>query len=137
MFDFKLKNRGVALFVVLVTIFVVIILANIALNLMISQSRFTHHKVIRIQAEYAAWAAINYANEMLRLRTTNPLLGWDSSSCPALTGGCPLADANFPASITAVNIILAASNTPDCPSPPAPLDVTCISAQVQYAGPNP
>jgi len=135
MSECKLKNRGVALFVVLGTIFVVIILANIALNLMISQSRFTHHKVIRIQAEYAAWAAINYANEMLRLGTANA--GWDAASCPAALGGCPLAFGDFPPTITSVNIILAQSNTADCPSPPAPLGVTCISAQVQYASINP
>jgi len=137
MLDFKLKDRGVVLFIVLGTIFVAVILANVALNIMVSQSRFTRHKVSRIQAEYAAWAAINYANEMLRLRTTNPGLGWAAGDCPA-PGGCPLPDLpSFPPTILSVNIILALSNTPNCPSPPAPLGVTCISARILYANPTP
>lgn len=136
MFDFKLKNRGVALFVVLGTIFVVVILANIALNMMISQSRFTYHKVGRIQAYYAAWAAINYANEMLRLDIAGG--GWNAGSCPPAAPCAMPADATFPAAVLQpINIILAASGTPACPVPPNPQGVTCIFIQVQYADPLP
>ena len=134
MSDFKLKNKGVALFVVLATVFVVVVLANIALNVMVSQSRFTHHKVGRIQAYYAAWAAINYANEMLRTNT------WDASAgdCAAPVG-CDLPpDLNFPGPIQQpIKIFLAPSGTPNCPAATNPPDVTCISVQVQYVDPTP
>jgi Tfp pilus assembly protein PilX len=127
MFDFQLKERGVALLVVLATLFVVVILANIALNTMISQSRLTHHKVNRIQAEYVAWAAVNYAQE--RLRTG----AWSSASCPAATP-CPIADASFPSSVASVDVILRASGIGGCA---APSGSTCVSAEVTYIDPAP
>lgn len=128
MFDLKPKERGVALLVVLATILVVVILANIVLNIMVSQSRFTHHKVNRIQAEYAAWAAINFAQEMLRTGA------WTPASCPG-PGGCPLFDGTFPTTIVGqtVTIILA----PPGGACAAPVGSVCVSAQVDYVRPTP
>lgn len=64
---------------VLGTILVVTILANVIMGLMLSQSRFTHHQVSRIQAYYACVAAMNYVLEQLRLGvggwTPNPPSG--------------------------------------------------------------
>jgi Tfp pilus assembly protein PilX len=66
-----LNKRGVALYFVLATLLVVIILANVILSLIGSQTRLTSHQVKRIQAYYAAQAGVNYALERLRLNATN------------------------------------------------------------------
>ena len=63
---FKLGNKGIVLFVVLMTVVMVIILGTIVLGVMLSQNRFSHHKVSRIQAYYASLAGLRYASEMLR-----------------------------------------------------------------------
>jgi len=68
----KLDRKGIVLFIVLGTIFIVLLLANIILNLFTSQARLTHHQVSRIQAYYASMAGVNYAIEKLRLGTA----GW-------------------------------------------------------------
>lgn len=60
-------TRGVLLIMVLGAILVVTILANIALNIISSQAKLTHHQVARTQGYYAALAGVNYAIEKLRL----------------------------------------------------------------------
>jgi len=127
MSDLKPKEKGVALLVVLATILVVVILANIVLNIMVSQSRFTHHKVNRIQAEYAAWAAINFAQEMLRTGA------WNSGTCPP-PGGCPLNDGTFPNSIIQPVIIILRPAGGVCGAPAGSI---CVSAEVDYVRPTP
>ncbi len=123
MFDFKLKERGVALFVVLATIFVVVLLANICLNIMVSQSRLTHHKVNRIQAYYAGWAVINYAQEELRRGK------WTAPSVHFLP-----TDLSFPASvIQPIRIVLSTPGV-NCA---APIGCSCVSVQIQYTNPTP
>jgi Tfp pilus assembly protein PilX len=62
----KSARRGVALFIVLGTILIVVILANVVLNIILSQSRLTHHQISRIRAYYAGLAGMNYALEQLR-----------------------------------------------------------------------
>jgi Tfp pilus assembly protein PilX len=126
MSQFNLKEKGVALLVVLATILVVVILANIALNFMVSQSRLGTHKVNRLQAYYAGLAATNYAHEMLRSGT------WDPTSCLA---GCAFPnDANFPASVQQpLNIVF----TPAGGACGAPAGSICVSVQVQYLDPIP
>jgi len=64
--NLRLNNKGVVLIIVLATLFVVVLLANIILGLMSSQSRLTHHQVSRIQAYYADWGGVNYAYDKLR-----------------------------------------------------------------------
>lgn len=123
MFDFKLKKRGVALFAVLATIFVVVLLANICLNTMVSQSRLTHHKVDRIQAYYAGWAAINYAQEELRRGN------WTAPSVRLLPS-----DPNFPASVLQPITIILMQPGLNCN---APVGCTCVIAQIQYVDPTP
>ncbi|MDD5347746.1 MAG: hypothetical protein PHT59_03940 [Candidatus Omnitrophica bacterium] len=62
-----LNNRGVALYFVLAILLVVVILANIILSFITSQTRLSTHQVKRIQAYYAAQAGVNYALEQLRI----------------------------------------------------------------------
>jgi len=64
-------KKGVALYMTLFAILLVIILANIILRIMSSQSRLTHHQVSRIQADFAAMAGINLALEKLRVGDAN------------------------------------------------------------------
>lgn len=59
-------KKGLALFFVLSMLLITVILANVVLSLILNQSRFTHHKISRIQAYYAAQAGVNYALEQLR-----------------------------------------------------------------------
>ena len=80
-----LGNRGAALAVILGTILVVVVLANILLNFMLSQNRLTHHQISRIQAYYAGMGAMNYALERLRKGTW--VVGTD---CLSTSGGCPV-----------------------------------------------
>ena len=70
------NNKGVALLIVMGTFLVVVVLANVILALISSQSRLTHHQVSRIRAFYAAKAGIVLAFEKLRLKqwSQNPTL---------------------------------------------------------------
>ena len=70
------NRRGFALYLVLTILMVVVILANVVLNLITSQSKLTHHQIKRIQAYYAAQAGINYALENLRVNNA----AWMSSA---------------------------------------------------------
>ncbi|MBU0503961.1 MAG: hypothetical protein ABH882_05855 [Candidatus Omnitrophota bacterium] len=67
----KLNNRlvsqkGVALLLVLSSLLIVAILANIVLGFILNQARLTKHRVSRIQAYYAAQMGVVYAREKLR-----------------------------------------------------------------------
>ena len=130
MFKFPRGEKGIALFMVLGTILIAVVLANVMLAMISSHGRLTHHQVSRIQAYYASQAGVNYANEMLRSGA------WNSASCPA-PNGCLLSalDANFvsdfPHIISDVKIILLTPGTSTCP---ATLDAgtVCINATAIY-----
>ena len=66
MFSLRTNIKGIAISLVLGTLLVVVILANVILSIILSQSRLTHHQVSRIQAYYAAQAGMNLAFEQLR-----------------------------------------------------------------------
>ncbi len=70
------SKKGVTLIIVLGLILIVAILANVALSIISSHIKFTHHRVSRIRAFYAAQAGAVYAFEKLRL-------GNDSTWIPA------------------------------------------------------
>lgn len=98
MFNF-VNRKGVALFLVLTMLLVVVVLANVVLNLVLSQARLTHHGASRIQAKYAAMAGVNYALERLRNGT------WSyPANCPN-PGGCALPLTDFPSSISEIRVI--------------------------------
>jgi len=100
---------------VLATIMIVIILANIVLSIVLSQTRLTHHQVSRIQAYYAGLAGMNYALEQLRTGNwTAPLV-------------YSLSDSSFPHTIRGVTIVLdPPRNAPPCNS------TACINVTVDY-----
>jgi hypothetical protein len=60
------SQKGMALFIVLGTILVVVILANVMLTIMLSHFRLTHHQLSRIRAYYSAIAGMNMAFDNLR-----------------------------------------------------------------------
>lgn len=102
--------KGVALFMVLGTIIIVITLASIILTIVSSQSRFTHHQVSRIQAYYAALAGVNYAIEKLRLGndscwSTTTTVSYQRTICRSgCTGVCNVNEQDFPLSVSQVDI---------------------------------
>ncbi len=66
MLEAKIKEKGIVLFIVLATIFIVILLGRIMMSLISSHARLTHHQVSRIRAYYASLAGVNLAFEKLR-----------------------------------------------------------------------
>lgn len=132
MFKFSRDEKGIALFMVLGTILIIVILANVMLTMISSQGRLTHHQVSRIQAYYAAQAGVNYAYESLRVGT------WNAASCPA-PNGCrvsifaPALLADFPHTISDIIVIL---RTPSATSTICPNTLSagtiCISTTAVY-----
>ncbi|MCX7926666.1 MAG: hypothetical protein N2606_00785 [Candidatus Omnitrophica bacterium] len=109
-----MNKKGVVLFFVLVTILVVVLIANILLNFITSQSSISTHQVKRTQAIYASQAAINFALEQLRLNNANWLPTSSSRqitqricgpSAPS-TVSCVFRENDFPANIQYVEITL-------------------------------
>jgi len=95
--NFSLNKKGIILYLVLGTIMIVVVLANIVLTVILSQSRLTHHQVSRIQAYYAGLAGMNYAFEQLRLGN------WQ-------TGTYELNDSSFPPIIRRQPLRISISN---------------------------
>jgi len=121
--------KGVALFIVLGSIVIVISLASVILTIVSSQSRFTHHQVSRIQAFYAAQAAVNYAMDKLRIGSPS---GWSVGvNCQPSSAGCDLpTDSDFPASIIQpVKIFISPAGSSGCNSPGS---TACVSAMATY-----
>ncbi|MCX5710326.1 MAG: hypothetical protein NT088_06385 [Candidatus Omnitrophica bacterium] len=108
------NNKGIVLFIVLGTILVIIVLANILLGLITSQSRITHHQVSRIQAFYAAQAGLNYAREMLRIDNPNWKPSPDDAAhtvtnylcrdCSGLPSGSTVSEPKLPPAVKSVEI---------------------------------
>ena len=90
-----INKSGIALFMVLTTVVVIVLWGEVTLKFMASQNRFTHESVNRIQAYYAAKAGMTYALEMLRTGTWT-FTPVNSCSPPA---GCLFNEPNFPSSI--------------------------------------
>ncbi len=135
MFKFQINSKGIALYMVLTVLLIVVIFANIILSFILSQSQLTHHQVKRIQAYYAAQAGMNYALEALRLNepnwttTINPIT---RLMCREITGISPC---------TAVNLTSPNITEPDLPKTinyvlitvgPLSLDNRTINATANY-----
>jgi len=122
----KLNNKGVALFMVLGTMLIVIVLAGIILSIISSQSRLTHHQVSRIQAYYTAQAGMVYAFERLRTGT------WRAGVDCAAPTGCSLQDDAFPPAIEnkTINITLIPFGQPGCETSPGNTD--CVKIKTTY-----
>lgn len=99
-----MRKKGIVLYLVLATIFIVIILANVVMLIILSHSKLTFHQTSRIQAHYALLAGMNLAFENLRMEN------WGTGSyalCPSADIGCTLTDADIP---YRVDITIAASD---------------------------
>ncbi|MCU0652341.1 MAG: hypothetical protein MUC39_05310 [Candidatus Omnitrophica bacterium] len=123
----KIKaKKGVALYITIFAILLVIIFAGIILNTISSQSRLTQHQIGRIQADYAAMAGINVALEMLRLGK------WDTGTFTLCKSGsgCTLYDADLPPNIDRIEISIGAM---DINSPAGTRQVTATTI---YSTPN-
>jgi len=122
------------LFAVVGILFVVVLLANVVLNIMLSQSRLTHHQVSRIQGYYAAMAGTNYAYDKLRRQddTTNwPIPAASSSYTRTLCrSGCDINDADLPKSVNNVSIKVSGAGASGC-NPPTGVPA-CVSATADY-----
>jgi Tfp pilus assembly protein PilX len=138
MIGFSLNKKGVALYIILTMLLVVVILANVILNLVLSHSRLTHHQVSRIQAYYAAQAGMVYALEMLRtglwaesvnpyiMCNANPACNIDNTS---LT--CDVNEVSLPCSVRSVSIRI--SDITNCPNSLLPGVDSCVQTTVNYA----
>jgi len=60
------NNKGIALFIVIGIIMLVVVLAAVVLRVTATQSRLTHHQIERIRAYYADKAGMNLAFYKLR-----------------------------------------------------------------------
>jgi len=113
----RIQEKGIILFVVLGTIFVVVLLGNIIIGIISSQSRLTRHKVGRIQAYYAALAGLNCAIEMIRQGNADWIPSPDTppnTRTRILCIGCVAPDINepdLPKSIQNVTIIIGAAGS--------------------------
>ncbi len=128
------NKTGVALFIVLATLFIVLILGNVILNIISSQTRLTHHQVSRIQAYYAAQAGINYAFESLRSGSWPPPPAGGSTGYSLCSSGCDVNEPDLPHSVSNVTIVVADRNAPGCVPPAAGIPV-CIKATATYTYP--
>lgn len=87
---------------VLATLVIVVLLANVILAIISSQSRLTHHQTSRIQAYYAAQAGMNLAMEQLRTGA------WGTGAFTLCNVDCTINDPNIPYT---VNIVIGAPGT--------------------------
>lgn len=130
------NKKGIAIFMVLATILIVVVLANVVLAIISNQSRLTRHEVGRIQAYYAAQAGLVYALEMLRngswvygsdCPNGSPCLISDNGFAPYIVGNqvavifCP--------SGSSCNV---GTSTVDCRSPNPPPNDFCVQSFVNY-----
>ncbi|TRZ95931.1 hypothetical protein D4R78_02210 [bacterium] len=137
----KLKNqeKGIAIFMVLGILMVVVVLANVILAIVSSNARFTHHQVSRIQAYYASQAGITYA--IYRLWT-----GWEGTdgkiwkyTLTPTTNSCPKDNpCTIPDSDLSQTKIIFCDRDKRCPDedspicqPPPGIDF-CINASTKY-----
>ena len=138
------RENGIVLLIALASVLVVTILANVILNVMINQSRLTHHKVSRIQAYYAALAGVNLALD--KLRRADDQIVWpmpDSTNqsyvrrmCRASGTGCDIIDPTLPAVVRSIDIVVSANGFAGtqgpCLNPPNDVPV-CVRAKVNYS----
>ena len=119
------------MFIVLGTILVVVILANIALNIMLSQSRLTNHEINRIRAYYSGLAGMNLALEHLRqdnwnYRETYCLRDPAKHSCDGIPAPNIIDDPTIPYETRITINDQGNSGNPNLP------DVTAINIAVNY-----
>lgn len=75
---------------VLGTILIIVVLANVVLTIILSQTRLTRHQIARIQAYYAAYAAMNLTFDQLRQNL------WTTGAYSLCRAGCTVNDPDIP-----------------------------------------
>lgn len=128
-------NKGIVLFIVMMTLLIVVILANIILQLMANQSRLTHHQISRIQAYYAGFGAGNYAFDKIRRNDPDwplPALGhsYPRKLCRVAGSGCDIIEPDLPVSISDVTITVSSRGVNNC-NPPGDTPY-CITSTATY-----
>jgi Tfp pilus assembly protein PilX len=88
------RRRGIALYMVVCMLIVVLALAFVVANLLSSHFRFTHHEVQRIRAYYAAMAGLVVSYDQLRRGDWPTNAG--STHSLFCTGTCEFPDAAIP-----------------------------------------
>jgi Tfp pilus assembly protein PilX len=118
-------KKGIALYLVLAILIVVVILANVFLSLVVSQSRLSTHEAKRVQAYYAAQAGLYYAMDQLRSENAAWLTGTASgityricsssyaaaASPSTLCTGNNIIEPYFPSAINYVEMTVGPFNT--------------------------
>lgn len=87
MTKYPINKKGVAIFMVLATILIVVVLANVIMTIVSNQSRLTRHEVNRIQAYYSAQAALVYTLDKIRRGDWPATGGSDRYYCSAQSDG--------------------------------------------------
>lgn len=140
------RYKGAALYLVIGTLIIVVILARVILSIILNQATISRHHSTRIQAYYAAQAGMNYALEQLRTGT------WyynsaEDNSCPTASGGCDIPEPEFPSQILPFSgeeqqfkVVFCPSGVTCAPSfqsctPPAGYNF-CINISVKYTAPE-
>jgi len=100
----KDNKKGTILFIVIGIIMVVSVLAAAMLRLISDQSRLTHHQVSRIQAQYAARAAIIYAYDKLFRNDDGTWPSTGQITKRMCRSGCDINEFDLPNSIQRVDI---------------------------------
>jgi Tfp pilus assembly protein PilX len=124
-------KKGMILFIVIGIIMVVVVLSTVILRVATVHARLTHHQVTRIQAQYAAKAAVIYTlykmHEDPTWFATTPASPVTKTMC---RGGCDINEPLLPSSIQSISITIYD------PAAPAPnqgiLGSRKISAKVDY-----
>jgi Tfp pilus assembly protein PilX len=107
------SRKGMALYLVLTILIVVILIAGMFLNLVLSQGRLTHHQVSRTQAYFAARMGMNYAVEMLSRNDSSwPSTGvYNRTICRAAASACNKTEPDLPLSIRSVTVYVGDVNS--------------------------
>lgn len=89
-----MHKKGAVLFMVLGTVLIAVILANIILGFILSHYRFTYHQTSRVKAYYAALAGMNLARENLRTGA------WETGTYTLCKSNCDVNDSDIPYNVT-------------------------------------
>ncbi len=95
-----MNKKGVAIYLVLGTLFVAFVLAGVIVNIISSQGRLTQHQVSRVQAYYAGLAGMNLAMEKLRTNAWTLPSSGNTLVKTLCSSGCDVNDADIPYTVT-------------------------------------
>lgn len=139
-------EKGIALFMALGLLLIVVVFANVILTIMLNQSRVTGHQVGRIQAYYAGIAGMNLALDNLLNQQWGPAGCVAAGTCTqecTQAAPCAVSDLDMidptgvTTAVTAVNIVFCPDGSTcsgvrdPCDPPSDDLDF-CVNTDVTY-----